>query len=621
VAGSSDRLDALAKTLARFDPRESIRPGTVQLVADEADHVAVDEHGLTALAPRLVLGATLGEGGMALVRAATQTSLGREVAVKTARPGTAARAAPGLLREAWVTGRLEHPNIVPIHDVGADEAGHPLLVLKRVEGRPWSDVIRERPVEWNVEQLVHVCHAIAFAHSRGIVHRDLKPGNVMIGEFGEVYVLDWGIAVSLVDDGSGRLPLAAASREVTGTLVYMAPEMLDGLATERTDVYQLGAMVYEIAAGMPPHVGETVETSLASIARSDPELPADTDPELVAICRRAMAPDPADRFASAEALRVALTEFLAHRGSAAIARAAQTELTALEEQLAARADRVALYQRFGECRFGFDAALRAWPDNAAARAGRERALGAMARYELANGDARAAAVLLADLVEPLPELTAQLAALERTDAARRSRIAELEELGADRDIVAGHRARTAFLVLFGLAWSAAPLAAGVFPAIEVGHALSLVVTGASLAAVLAFGWLARAALGRTALNRGIGLTILVALLLHGIVEAMAWALGLAMPATHAIAVALWAGVCGAAAVFLDRALVVPTVGFLAALAACVRTPGQRLWAISASLAVLFGTALYVWYRSRGGGRPIAGLADRLRRGDRGSIRS
>jgi len=183
---------------------------------------------------------TIGEGGMGVVHLATQATLGRHVAVKTLRKGAGdEEAALRILREAWVTGALEHPNVVPVHDVGVDASGAPVIVMKRIEGRVWSHLMRDGaeitrrfgatdPLEWNLRTLVSVCNAVHFAHSRGILHRDLKPDNVMIGEFGEVYVLDWGIAVSLKDDPSGRLPCASQATDIAGTPHYMAPEMLLG---------------------------------------------------------------------------------------------------------------------------------------------------------------------------------------------------------------------------------------------------------------------------------------------------------------------------------------------------------------------------------------------------------
>ena len=161
---------------------------------------------------RFVLGSTIGEGGMGLVHLAEQRMLRREVAIKTVKPEhVAPLTVRKLLQEGWITGRLEHPNIVPVHDLEIDDEGRPLLVLKKVEGAAWAELladpalvkqrlvserVRSRPtdedvLEWHVGVLSQVCRALSYAHSRGIVHRDLKPDNVMIGAFGEVYVLDW----------------------------------------------------------------------------------------------------------------------------------------------------------------------------------------------------------------------------------------------------------------------------------------------------------------------------------------------------------------------------------------------------------------------------------------------
>jgi len=267
---------------------------------------------------RLEPGETLGEGGMGVVRSAQQVALGRKVAVKTLKPGRRDDAAAlELLREAWVTGTLEHPNIVPIYDIGLDEDGSPVIVLKRIEGRSWTALMHDADavlaqlgatdlLEWNLEILLQVLNALRFAHSRGILHRDLKPDNVMIGEFGEVYLLDWGIAISLRDDGSGRLPLASSATEMAGTPCYMAPEMLGGedggALSEQTDVYLAGAVLCEILSGDPPHLGETAIEVVTSVARSQPALPADAPADLADLCRRAMAPTPADRFDNVEAL-------------------------------------------------------------------------------------------------------------------------------------------------------------------------------------------------------------------------------------------------------------------------------------------------------------------------------
>jgi serine/threonine-protein kinase len=388
--------DAHRDTLAQ-SPRATVRPA--ELLAAVAVAQEAGDRGA-----RLEFERTLGEGGFGLVRLATQVSLGRKVAVKCLREGAASsEGAVQLLREAWITGALEHPNVVPVHDLGVDAEGAPYIILKRIEGREWTtfladgEAVRARfgavdPLEWNLRTLMQVCSAVHFAHSRGIVHRDLKPDNVMIGAFGEVCLLDWGIAVSTRDDGTGRFPLAAEATELAGTPAYMAPEMLGeapSRITERTDVYLLGAMLFELIAGRPPHEGDSLARVLVSVASAEPAYPADAPAELVAAARRAMQRDPAARFASAEALRLGIQDFLQHRGSAQAAATAGARLEALLAGLAGEGDDPAEHQRryrlFGECRFGFRLALDAWPGNLGAAEGLRRATAAMAGYELGRG--------------------------------------------------------------------------------------------------------------------------------------------------------------------------------------------------------------------------------------------
>ena len=309
MAGKSlelgDTFDAVWKTLgpsaARHDVGTRMRPaehsaGTAERAAVEA-LARLDFN--AAESQRLKVGKTLGVGGMGVVRRAVQTSMAREVAVKTLRDDLDEpdRAALSLLQEAWITGAVEHPNVVPVHDVSMDEDGRPRIVLKRIEGTPWStqlddpEGVRHRfgvddSLEWHLQTLLQVCNAVHFAHCRGIVHRDLKPSNVMVGSFGEVYVMDWGIAVSVADDADGRFPLATESREMAGTPCYMAPEMLGGDAPPvdaRTDVYLLGATLYRILAGHPPHRSDTMHALLREVLVSQPEPPRDAPLELVRV--------------------------------------------------------------------------------------------------------------------------------------------------------------------------------------------------------------------------------------------------------------------------------------------------------------------------------------------------
>lgn len=452
---------------AQDDPHATIEPVTIDSSTSASRAVALlgalDQHGGLA-SNRYAVERTLGEGGMGVVYLATQLALGRKVALKTVRDeATSDRSVTKLLQEAWLTGALEHPNIVPVYDVALDAKGNPLMVLKRIEGRTWGDLLTDPEqverrfgvrdtLEWHLRTLMQVCNAVHFAHSRGVVHRDLKPENVMIGEFGEVYVVDWGIAVSLKDDLGGRLPLASASAGMAGTPCYMAPEMLStdaGAVTERTDVYLLGAILHEILTGDAPHDGRELAEILRSVMRSDVELPESAPAELAAICRRALARDPGARFESAEALRLAIQDYLAHASSTALAREAERALAALVEGAAVTAaddaHRARLYDRLGECRFGFRAALQAWPENEPARQCLSHALEHMIAFELRRGDAQAAAVLLRELANPPESLQRRVTREVERKAAEERRLRALARAmdpnaGRATKLVAGIRA-------------------------------------------------------------------------------------------------------------------------------------------------------------------------------------
>jgi serine/threonine protein kinase len=211
----ADTLDAMA-----HPPTATITP------REPAESVAERLHTLRSLCQGpagagVRLRGRLGEGGMGEVLLAEQVSMERDVAVKRLKPEARNDYSTlKLLQEAWVTGYLEHPNVIPVYDITVDAQGSPLILLKRIHGVAWGELmddpetVRRRwgaadLLEWNLRVLMQVCDAVQFAHGRGIVHRDLKPENVMVGEHGEVYVVDWGIAVTLREDAG----LAAAPRQ------------------------------------------------------------------------------------------------------------------------------------------------------------------------------------------------------------------------------------------------------------------------------------------------------------------------------------------------------------------------------------------------------------------------
>lgn len=412
----------------------------------QAAHSALPRLAIAGRAPgpaELELHAVIGEGGMGLVRSAVQLSIGREVAVKTVHPSQRENAVilRDLLTEAQITGSLEHPNIVPIYSVGCDDAGLPLIVMKRIDGAAWSSVLsdpkhpalaeaREDPLQWHLSILGQVCRAVHFAHSRGIVHRDLKPANVMIGAFGEVYVLDWGLALH-VDPWTHEASPPAGS----GTPAYMAPEMLDpaeGAITPRTDVFLLGAILYEILTGSPPWAAQSLSAALAKARECAPSLDDIPAPQpLLDIARRALAKDPKDRFDSPESLRLAVEAFLRYRGAASLAEHAERrlrELRTLTESSGGKTsrDEARIHGLFGECRFGFDQALDAWPEADSARLGRVDAYLLMIDFELRARRPGAAAALLDELDEPPAELRDRVRSLRRALALDAARLRMLE---------------------------------------------------------------------------------------------------------------------------------------------------------------------------------------------------
>lgn len=276
----------------------------------------------------------LGEGGMGKVSLCLDRAIGREVAMKTVHPAYASHAEmrARFVREARVQARLEHPAVVPVYDFGIDGAGRTFFTMKRVRGITLAEVVegyRTKNAElmrtYNRHRLlaafVQVCLAIGYAHERGVLHRDLKPSNVMLGGYGETYVLDWGLAkiTALEEDDlptnatgttdSGRADATAAGHVVIGTPAYAPPEIVRGeSADERTDVYVLGSILFEILTYETLHGGGTAQEMMArsnagAEARPSVRAPSlDVPPELEAACVLACARERRDRLGSARAL-------------------------------------------------------------------------------------------------------------------------------------------------------------------------------------------------------------------------------------------------------------------------------------------------------------------------------
>ncbi|MBI5724282.1 MAG: protein kinase [Planctomycetes bacterium] len=355
----------------------------------------------------------LGEGGMAVVYEAKQSSLDRTIALKFLKSQHAENQAQRakLLAEAVVIGDLDHPNVVPIHELGMDAQGMLFYAMKRVQGTPWSKVLAEKSEAENIEILMDVANAVAFAHSRGVIHRDIKPENVMLGEFGEVLVMDWGLAAS-VRQGSKAERLEA--RAVGGTPAYMAPEMARGVAEElgvHSDVYLLGAILYEIAAGKRPHTGKNALDCLANAANNIIQ-PTDMTGELVDIALKAISTDPADRYAGVKDFQAAIRGYEAHLQSIRTAQQAREDL-----ELACQSDS---YDLFAKSVFGFQEAVRFWSENRKARMGLTEAGLRYARCALEKGDLDLAASQL-QMDEPSHKQLGAKIAIARAERSARHR--------------------------------------------------------------------------------------------------------------------------------------------------------------------------------------------------------
>jgi serine/threonine-protein kinase len=286
----------------------------------------------------------LGKGGLGEVFVALDGELNREVALKEvqARHLDSADGVARFLREAEVTGRLEHPGVVPVYGLGVYPDGRPYYAMRLIRGDTLRQAIgrfhrdaRSSPGERRVafrgllQRFVEVCNAVAYAHSKGVIHRDLKPDNVMLGPYGETLVIDWGLAGAFAQGpaetdapASAPSPAGAAggtqTGHVLGTPAYMSPEQARGdkaAVGPRSDVYGLGAILYELLTGRAPHQGADGMAMLTAAASGDfpppRQIKRDAPPALDAVCRKAMALPSGDRYGAAKELAAEVERWLA----------------------------------------------------------------------------------------------------------------------------------------------------------------------------------------------------------------------------------------------------------------------------------------------------------------------
>jgi serine/threonine protein kinase len=441
-------------TLARADSQQSdppsfwtLAPGT-HAGAGEASSETFPEGSPTAY----VLHRMIARGGCGEVWEATQTSMGRSVAVKRMRADIASKlgnAESEFRQEAVTAAQLEHPNIVPVHDLGRDDAGRPVIAMKLVRGRAWSEVLREEfevlsPTDFlarHLPTLMATTHAVAFAHSKGIVHRDLKPAQVMTGEFGEVLLMDWGLAIATTDNVSTppsfNLPSADTASSPSGTPAYMAPEQTRNRASDVgpwTDIYLLGAILYDLLTGEPPHQAETAKLAFTKACEGIVVPPRKKAPgrdvpvALEAICLRALSIDPKDRHISARHFLDDLNDYVTgstrRRDAIALLDTARGKLNAARGNYAELAEAMSLASRAREL----------WPESAEPKRIEQDAVALQSQSALNQGDL----------------VLARLQADRVTDSDRRQALLEAIHTAEEKQRALASQRRLAFAASFVL---------------------------------------------------------------------------------------------------------------------------------------------------------------------------
>lgn len=353
------------------------------LPVPEVNTRAVFRMGENRTADYLVVG-TLGEGGMGIVFEAEQVYFGRRVALKMIKSGLASdpAAVKAFFREAVITSKLDHPGIIPVLDFGVSQDDRALYAMMKAGGVPWHRVMRAKTLSENLAIFDRVADIAGYAHTRGILHRDIKPANVLLGNHGEIWLGDWGVALTRLPDGTYSHATPA------GTPQYMAPEMArcdNARIGPASDIYLLGAVLFEIVTGGPPHDGENSGAALLNSAKNSIRPTSQTN-GLLQIAYKAMAGRPDQRYASADDLRNAVTARLRFNESVYRQQQADTHLSNARE--------TGDYDLFQQAIAGYDEAIALSPENSAAKQSRTQALVEYAGKALAKSELELAASIV-----------------------------------------------------------------------------------------------------------------------------------------------------------------------------------------------------------------------------------
>ncbi|MAA80652.1 MAG: hypothetical protein CL916_15455 [Deltaproteobacteria bacterium] len=404
------------------------------------------------LPPPLNIKGILGKGGMGTVFLAQQHFPHREIALK--RVITESHEDKmALFTEGMLMGLLEHPNIIPIYGVNTKGEDAPEVWMKKVKGVTFRQALEKgdfsgQRLKKAIQAMISICHALEYAHSKKIIHRDVKLENIMLGEFGSVYLLDWGIALQ-----KEKMNLETENK-IIGTINYMAPEMLLGkteFITEQTDIFLLGASLHEIVTGKPRHTEVTFKKLMREIEISAPfDYRALNAQQIGEIINKACAPKPQDRYRSVKEVRLALESYLEQQQARKIEKAAEEELQNLkrfsQEQLTAE-KRLAMHEAFQRARFGFEQALNISSKSKTARIGLDEALSEMIKHKIKESDLDAAEVLIKSLSSGSAEHLQMLRAQQQKQQHENKEINRLKEIGLQYDPKTSRKQRRDIIIL------------------------------------------------------------------------------------------------------------------------------------------------------------------------------
>ncbi len=600
-----DLPDEIARTIEQ-QPHSTIEPLAVPM--DPRVRQAIESLTASEGQQRIELRETLGEGGMGIVRLATQRAIGRSVAVKTLKDSAVDDVAVlRLLREGWVTGALEHPNIVPVYDISVDARGAPVLVLKKIDGTAWSDLIVaparltklfnvEDAIEAHLRITLQVCRALEFAHSRGIIHRDIKPENVMVGSFGEVYLLDWGIAVALHQTEDPRLPTVRDSVGLAGTLPYMAPEMLEQppLISAQTDVYLLGGTLFEALTGAAPHAASTVMAMVHHIVLGDVKTDTIGDRELAKICGDALKHAVEDRTQSVAEFRDQIEKYLRFREPRALLRQAETTVAEVLALAASPvpdepARRTQMYALYNAARFALLRVLRSGIASDAPQRTLDQLCMCVAEHELRAGDPAAAERVLAEWSTAPMEIRARVDDALRLVLARQQ---QLEDLKREHDPGLGGVRRWRSGLAIGSTWVLLPLCTirpgETWPALYVFPLLQVL-------GFLVFSVRARQHGVSNQHNRHLIAHATVTMLSQLFLTAFLQHMGASVAHAFVGLFVMWGMGTALIAVWVHRYYWLAVLGFIGGFVVSVWDNSLRGIAASLANAVLIGIVLYLWH--------------------------